>query len=160
MDTLEKKFHILIIDDDAVMRRLFGGLLSNAGYEVIYAKNGEEGRETARRLHPDLILMDINMPGEDGLKTANRLKNEPSPATDIPIVFLTNDDLPIEMLKWMKEFGITDYIHKRDTSPKQKGVERTSERIVTGKGGEVYYTNTHYGDSKQDPAFLKVNKNN
>lgn len=109
---MENKIHILLVDDDAIMRRLFGGLLGKAGYEVIYAKDGEEGRETARRLHPDLILMDMNMPGEGGLKTTDRLKNEPSPATDIPIIFLTNEDLSIEALKWMKEFGVTDYIHK------------------------------------------------
>ena len=112
MDSLPK--HILIIDDDMVSRRLFGSLLGRAGYEVIYAKDGDEGREVARRLHPDLILLDINMSsGPDGYKTANSIKNEPnSPAADIPIVFLTNADLPIEMLKWMKDFGVTDYIHK------------------------------------------------
>jgi CheY-like chemotaxis protein len=106
--------HILIIDDDSTTRRLFGGLLARAGYEVLYAKNGEEGREVARRLHPNLILMDMNMPGgEDGMKTADRIKNElGSPTADIPIVLLTNNDLPLEMLKWMKEFGVTEYIQK------------------------------------------------
>ena len=106
--------HILIIDDDPTTRRLFGGLLGRAGYEVIYAKNGEEGREVARRFNPDLILMDMNMPGGDsGQQTANRIKNQPnSPTADIPIVFLTNNDLPIEMLTWMKEFGVTEYIQK------------------------------------------------
>jgi CheY-like chemotaxis protein len=129
MDVVEKKFHILIIDDDAVMRRLFGGLLGKVGYEVIYAKNGEEGRETARRLHPDLILMDMNMPGEGGLKTADRLRNEPSPATDIPIIFLTNEDLPIEAVKWMKEFGISDYIHK--SASNEDFVERVKKVLDT-----------------------------
>lgn len=106
--------HILIVDNDPMSRRLFGSLLGNAGYEVIYAKNGEQGREMARRLHPDLILMDINMPGgEDGFKTAYRIKKEPnSPASDIIIVFLSNADLPIETQKWMTEFGVTDYIQK------------------------------------------------
>lgn len=106
--------HILIIDNDPTTRRLFGGLLALAGYEVLYAKNGEEGREAARRLHPDLILMDINMPGgEDGFKTADRLKNElDSPAKDIPIVLLSSADLSVEAQGWMKEFGILDYIQK------------------------------------------------
>lgn len=105
--------HILIIDDDPMMRRLFGGLLGSAGYEVIYAENGYEGREMARRLHPDLILLDYNMPGIDGLKTAQSIKNEPtSPAKDIPIVLLTNEDMPIEVTRWCEEFGIIYYIHK------------------------------------------------
>ncbi|HUC88598.1 MAG TPA: response regulator [Candidatus Paceibacterota bacterium] len=125
MDSLPK--HILIIDDDMVSRRLFGSLLGRAGYEVIYAKDGDEGREVARRLHPDLILLDINMSsGPDGYKTANSIKNEPnSPAADIPIVFLTNADLPIEMLKWMKDFGVTDYIHKGVTN--EEFVERVKK---------------------------------
>ena len=106
--------HILIIDNDETTRRLFGSLLSTAGYEVLYAKNGDIGREMARRFHPDLILLDMNMPGsEDGFKTANRIKNEPgSPAFDIPIVLFTSSDLSLEAEKWMTEVGITDYIQK------------------------------------------------
>lgn len=106
--------HILIIDNDEITRRLFGSLLATASYEVLYAKDGEIGREMARRLHPDLILLDMNMPGgEDGFKTADRIKNEPgSPAFDIPIVLFTSSDLSIESQKWMTEVGIMDYIQK------------------------------------------------
>jgi DNA-binding response OmpR family regulator len=105
--------HILIIDDDPTTRRLFGSLLGSAGYEVIYAGAGELGREMARRFHPDLILLDINMPGEDGFKTADSIKNEPgSPAADVPITFLTNADLSIEAQHWMKDVGVTNYIQK------------------------------------------------
>ncbi len=106
--------HILIIDNDEVTRRLFGSLLGSSDYEVMYANNGEIGREMARRFHPELILLDINMPGgEDGFKTANRIKNEPgSPAFDIPIVLFTSSDLSIEAQKWMVEVGIMDYIQK------------------------------------------------
>jgi len=113
MDTPQKKIHILIIDDDETMRRLYGSLLGLAGYEVLYAENGLLGREAARRLHPDLILLDLSMPGEDGYQTAKRILKEPnSPASDIPIALLSNADLPIEAQQWMKEIGIVDYIHK------------------------------------------------
>lgn len=106
--------HVLLVDNDPISRQLFGGLLSRAGYEVLYANSGEQGREMARRLHPDLILMDVNMPGgEDGFKTADRIKNEPdSPASDITIVLLSSADLPIEAQIWMKDFGIAGYIPK------------------------------------------------
>jgi CheY-like chemotaxis protein len=105
--------HILIIDDDPTSRRLFGSLLGSAGYEVIYAGNGDLGREMARRFHPDLVLLDINMPGSDGIKTADLIRNEPgSPAADIPIAFLTNADLSIEAENWMKDVGVTNYIQK------------------------------------------------
>ncbi len=128
--------HILIIDDDPVSRRLFGSLLGAAGYEVIYAKSGEQGREMARRLHPDLILLDINMPGgEDGFKTADRIKNEPgSPGFDIYIALLTNADLSIEAQKWMKELGIEDYIQKGVDNEEFIGlIKKIFERIENKK---------------------------
>ena len=131
MDIIEeKKAHILIIDDDEVMHRLFGSLLGRAGYEVLYAKNGDEGREMARRFHPDLILLDVHMPGPDGYKTADLIKNEPnSPAADIPIALLTNEDLPLETQKWMKEFGVTEYIQKGVSN--EEFIERVKKLLAT-----------------------------
>lgn len=105
------KKHILIIDDDDMIRRLFGGVLANAGFDVIYAVNGDEGRETARRLKPDLILLDIRMPGNDGYVIARRLREEKE-TKDIPIAFLTNEDLSMEAEKAAKEVFVDDYIHK------------------------------------------------
>lgn len=105
--------HILITDDDPTTRKLFGALLARAGFEVLYAKDGNEGREMARRLQPDLILLDINMPLMDGWETAERLKTEPdSPAINIPIIFLTSQDLSIEAQKAAKELGVVDYMQK------------------------------------------------
>jgi len=124
--------HILIIDDDPTSRRLFGSLLGSAGYEVIYAENGDLGREMARRFHPDLVLLDINMPGNDGIKTADLIRNEPgSPAADVPIAFLTNADLSLEAEHWMKDVGVTNYI--------QKGVDNKEflervKKILEGTG--------------------------
>lgn len=111
MDTAQKKIHVLIIDDDEAMRRLYGSLTAKIGYEVIYSPDAIQGRELARRFQPDLILMDINMPKEDGLTASHRLKNEKETA-HIPIIFLTNEDLSIEAEKWMKETLIDDYIQK------------------------------------------------
>lgn len=106
--------HILIIDDDAQIRRLYGGKLAASGYEVIYAADGDEGREVARRMQPDLVLLDIHMSGNDGYVIARRLHNEPL-TKDIPIVFLTNEDLTPEAVKAVKELGVTEYIHKSVT---------------------------------------------
>ena len=111
METTQEKKHILIIDDDEVIRRLYGSLVAKAGYEVIYSPDAIQGRELARRFQPDLILMDMNMPEEDGLKASFRLKNEKQTA-HIPIVLLTNADLSLEAEKWMKEISVDDYIQK------------------------------------------------
>lgn len=128
-----KAQHILIIDDDPTTRRLFGSLLGSAGYEVLYAGNGDEGREMARRFHPDLVLLDINMPGNDGFKTADLIRNEPgSPAADVPIAFLTNADLSLEAQVWMKEVGVTNYIQKGVSN--KEFVERVKKILETPAG--------------------------
>ena len=111
MHMVEKKKHILMIDDDPTIQRLFGAKLSAKGFEVLYAHDAETGRETARRLSPDLILLDIRMPGMDGFQTAKLLRGEER-TKNMPVVFLTNEDLSMEGEKWAKELWVSDYIHK------------------------------------------------
>jgi len=108
---MKSKKHILIIDDDALIRRLFGGKLASAGFEVLYAQDGDEGREVARRLQPDLILLDIRMPGTDGYVVARRLREEPR-TSNIPVIFLTNEDLSVEAEKAITELWVAGYMHK------------------------------------------------
>jgi len=112
MDTPPKKAHILIIDDDPVLRRLFSSLLSNAGYEVFDAPDADQGQELAGRLHPDLILMDKNLPGTDGITASGKLKKNATTA-HIPVALLTNEDLSVETEKKIKEASIVDCIQKR-----------------------------------------------
>lgn len=122
----------MIVDDDPTTRRLFGSLLGSAGYEVLYAGNGDEGREMARRFHPDLVLLDINMPGNNGYKTADLIRNEPgSPAADVPIAFLTNADLSLEAQHWMKDVGVTNYIQKGVSN--EEFVKRVKEILEEAK---------------------------
>lgn len=111
MSDVDQKKTILSIDDDPIIQRLFGGWLSKAGYNVVYAHSGHEGRELARRYHPDAILIDIRMPGdEDGFKTALRLKEE-AETKDTPISLLSSEDLTYETEKAVKELGVR-YMHK------------------------------------------------
>ncbi len=106
-----QKNHILMIDDDAAIQRLFGAKFATAGFEVMYAHDGHSGREMARRFQPDIILLDIRMPGTDGFTIARLLKNEPQ-TKNIPIIFLTNEDFTKEAEKAAKEVWAADYIHK------------------------------------------------
>lgn len=103
--------HVLLADDDADTRRIFGHYLSKARFEVLYAKDGNECREMARRLQPDIILLDYHLPVMDGLEAAKLLKGE-SETAHIPIVLFTNEDLSIEAEKAFREIGIDDYLHK------------------------------------------------
>ena len=122
--------HILLVDDDPLLRRLFGAKLHSAGFEVIYAKDGAEGRETARRLQPDLILLDLDMPVMGGMEAAQRLTSEKA-TKNIPIIFLTNVDLSLEAQEMVKKgkTGVVEYI--------QKGIDLTEfvkiiEKVLAG----------------------------
>lgn len=106
-----KRKHILIIDDDYMMRQIFGAKLNKAGYEVIYATGGDEGREMARKFIPDLILLDIRMPNTDGYTVAKRLRADRF-TKNIRIVFLTNVDMSRDAKKYMKEVYVDDFFHK------------------------------------------------
>ena len=108
-----EKIHILMIDDDPLMRRLFGAQLVKEGYEIIYAIDGNEGREMARRLQPNLILIDYRMPVMNGLEAAGRMKEEEE-TKKIPIIMLTNEDFSLEDQKALKEIGVSEYVHKGD----------------------------------------------
>lgn len=130
-EATSKKIHILMIDDDATMRRMFGGWLVTLGYEVIYAPDGNEGRETARRLKPDLVLMDERMPIMDGIETSSRMKSEEE-TKNIPIILFTNEDLSIEAEKLIKEIGVDAYIHKSsDFSEIKKLIKDVLEKHLT-----------------------------
>ncbi len=107
----KKKIHILIVDDDPMIRRLFGGRLVEHGYEVIYASDGNEGRETARRFQPDIVLMDERMPVMTGTEASVKMKSE-SETKDIPIILFTNEDFSLEAEKMTKELGLDAYVHK------------------------------------------------
>ena len=83
----EKK--ILLVEDNEVNRRLAGFLLRSQGYQVREATSAIEAFEILRTEHPDLIVMDIQLPGMDGLEVTRKLK-EQSGTADIPVVAVTS----------------------------------------------------------------------
>lgn len=83
-----KKKRILIIEDNATNRKLFSTILRIEKYEVFEAEEAVRGLELAREVRPDLILMDIQLPGMDGLTATRRLK-EDDDLKEIPVLALT-----------------------------------------------------------------------
>jgi CheY-like chemotaxis protein len=81
---------ILVIEDNDLNMKLIRTLLELKNYQTIEAVDAENGIQLAREYHPDLILMDIQLPGIDGL-TATRLIKNDSAMKDIPVVALTGD---------------------------------------------------------------------
>ena len=80
---------ILLVEDNPVNRRLAEFLLRSQGYQVRAATNAQEAFDTIKAERPDLILMDVQLPGMDGLEATKKLKEEPT-TRDIPVVAVTS----------------------------------------------------------------------
>jgi diguanylate cyclase (GGDEF)-like protein len=101
---------VLIVDDSPTNLELLCDLLDDVGYEVLVAQNGESAIEKVRYTKPDLILLDVLMPGIDGFETCRRLQNLPE-AGDIPIIFMTALSDTANKVKGLN-IGAVDYITK------------------------------------------------
>ena len=102
--------HILIIDDDLDQLRLLIIALRNTPYRVSVALNGDQGYARATALLPDLIFLDVRMPGRSGITVARLLKTNPA-TEDIPILFLSALADNADRLEGLKAGGV-DYINK------------------------------------------------
>ena len=104
------KEKVLVIEDNALNLKLVRSLLMLEDYEVVEADNAEAGIQLAKEQHPDLILMDIQLPGMDGLSATRELKADPD-VTDIPVVALTAYAMLGDEQKAL-EAGCVGYISK------------------------------------------------
>lgn len=77
---------VLVTDDEPSICRLYGRELSEEGYQVVFASTGQEAIEKAREACPDLVIMDIRMPGMDGIEAMGRILEE---RNEIPIIINT-----------------------------------------------------------------------
>ena len=83
--------NVLVVDDNGVDRAYMEKLMTGAGYVVAHAINGVQALEMAKRIKPDLILMDVNMPEMDGFAATRSLRNDPE-TKNIPVVLVTAKD--------------------------------------------------------------------
>ena len=99
---------ILVIDDEPGIRELLNTLLRQQGYDVVVAENGQDGLELFRRESPDVLVLDLKMPGMDGL-TVLQLVRSISPLQ--PVVILTGAGTA-EMEQQVRALGVTEYLEK------------------------------------------------
>jgi DNA-binding response OmpR family regulator len=110
MAELKEKPKILFVEDDLSLQKSISYILEEEGFDVICSENGEEAVEMARKLSPDLILLDLILPGMDGFGVCELLKKDPQ--TDkIFIVMLTGKGLVEEIVKGLELYA-DDYITK------------------------------------------------
>ena len=101
---------ILVVDDNEDNRQILNDLLGGAGYEITEAASGDEAVRLAGELVPDLILMDIQLPGLDGLEATRRIKADPKLA-HIPVIAVTSFALTGDDAK-ARAAGCDDYVSK------------------------------------------------
>ena len=104
------EFKLLVVDDVQTNVLLLKALLGKEGYGILVANNGQEALEVIRNENPDLILLDVMMPGMDGFEVAERLKSEEF-RCEIPIIFMTALDDTQSIVNGFK-LGVGDFISK------------------------------------------------
>jgi DNA-binding response OmpR family regulator len=98
--------HIFLVDDDELLRRSTAFTLENAGYQVTTASNAEDALDLLKRTQPELVLLDIGLPGMDGLQAVRHFQD-----SDIPVIFLTARRRELDEILGL-ELGAEDYITK------------------------------------------------
>lgn len=101
---------VLVVEDNEDNRRIMRDLLRSVGYEIIEAVNGNEGVQLAEAHTPDLILMDIQLPGIDGYEATRQIKANPALART-PIIAVTSYALSGDEIK-ARDAGCDDYVTK------------------------------------------------
>ena len=101
---------VLIIDDSPTDVHIYSALLKRNGFEVDSAANAEEGIAKARAEHPDLILMDVIMPGMNGFQATRTLSRDPD-TSDIPVIIISTKNMETDRV-WGLRQGAKDYVTK------------------------------------------------
>ena len=122
--SLKKK--ILLIEDEKILAEMYHDKFSKAGFRVIVAFDSREGLKLAQIEEPDLIILDILLPKEDGIKFLTWLKKKPK-ISSIPVVVFSNYDDP-HTKEEAKKLGVKEYLIKANYTPR-KIVEKISNYL-------------------------------
>jgi DNA-binding response OmpR family regulator len=98
---------VLVVDDETRIREIVRGYLESEGFEVAEARDGDTALETARDWQPDLVVLDVMMPGTDGIEVLRRLRT----TSDVPVILLTARSEEVDTLVGLS-VGADDYITK------------------------------------------------
>ena len=101
---------ILIVDDSPTDIRVLSGMLERAGFQTLSASSAEDGIACARQELPDLILMDVIMPGTNGFQATRMLSRDPATSA-IPVIIVTTKNMETDRIWGMRQ-GAKDFISK------------------------------------------------
>ena len=108
---------ILIVEDDKFLRELIARKLTAENYQTVEAIDGEEGLKKIKEEKPDLVLLDLILPGIDGFEVLSKIKEDPSLAS-IPVIILSNLGQREDVERGMK-LGAVDYLVKAHFTPNE-----------------------------------------
>jgi two-component system KDP operon response regulator KdpE len=123
---------ILVVDDEPQIRRIMRTTLTGAGYEVDDAKTGEEALTKVREFRPELVLLDINMPGMDGLEACRALRSDPN----VAIIMLTVRNTEAAKVEAL-DAGADDFVTKPFSTPELLARIRAALRRVPVSQSQV-----------------------
>lgn len=125
MEQIKKK--ILIIEDEPILREMYWGKFQQAGLEVIVAKSAEEGIVKAKEIQPDIVLLDILLPKNNGIDCLQKIKQDPE-IKNLKVLAFSNFDEP-RTKAMAKQLGALDYLIKTDYTP-QSIVEKVKSYLT------------------------------
>lgn len=130
---MESPNHVLVVDDDAEIRKLLGDYLERNGYRVSLATDGRDMRRALESSRPDLVVLDVMLPGEDGLALCRDLRTRSS----LPVIMLTARVDEVDRIIGL-EMGADDYLSKpfspRELLARIKNVLRRTRQLPSAQG--------------------------
>lgn len=139
---------ILVVDDDDALREMVGLVLASSGYHPVYAADGITATEVFREINPDLVLLDIMLPGQDGIEVCKQIRA----VAGTPIIMLTAKGETEDVVKGL-EAGADDYIVK----PHQ-GAELLARVKARLRPFSSEATTVAIGDLHLDPRTFEVRR--
>lgn len=112
LDPANQEYSILVVEDEQLLRDMLVQKFQETGFTVYGAKDGQEGYDYAIKHHPHLVLLDIMMPGIDGIEVLRRLRKDPW-GKEVSVILLTNVSDPRLVAESLEEGGL-EYLVKTD----------------------------------------------
>ena len=119
--------HILLVEDSPTDSMVFTSLLERNGHQVSAVSNAEDGLEMARRVKPDLVMMDIILPGMNGFQATRALSKDPK-TRDIPVIIVSTKGMETDRV-WGLRQGAKDYVVK---PPNEQDLLKRIDALVSG----------------------------
>jgi len=131
---MDPQDHVLVVDDDAEIRNLLAEYLGQNGYRVSLARDGREMRQALENSRPDIVVLDVMLPGEDGLALCRDLRAK----SETPVIMLTARGEELERIIGI-EMGADDYLSKpfnpRELLARMKGILRRARALPRATTG-------------------------